>query len=584
MAQTRLSQIASQLSPGGGQGNRSPDGDEPSYTVCERPLGAPRPIRIVCIGAGASGLNLIRSARQGLTDFEIVVYEKNTKIGGTWFENRYPGCKCDITSHNYQFSWHPNPGWTSFFSPAQEIEEYLCTVCKEERMADAIHTDHEVVSAEWEESSGVWKVRVRDTTGKAGEFEDHCQFLIDARGILNHWKWPTIQGLHDFQGTLVHSANWPRELDYTGKRVAVIGNGSSGIQIVPAMQPTVDHLVHFVRSPTWIAPPRVDTLRMSNAAKILDQIELDANEKFTPRQIEKFRSDPAFYKRFVKSVEEEVNGNFPITLKDSDTAAFATASLRMYMADALGDDERLCKALIPEFPVGCRRLTPGTGYLESLRAPNVRLVTDGISGVVPQGIQTTGGEIIELDIIVCATGFDVSFCPRFPIVGRQGNLQDIWSTCRPRAYMSCAVPGLPNYFCFLGPNAPIGHGSVFTVTEHVANYIVNAIRKCQTQGIKALAPTHAAMEDFYQHIDIFMPRTAWAGGCRSWFKNGAMDGPVTALHPGSRIHFFHMLEQFRGEDWEYVYDNPYGNRFSYLGNGFSTKEQDGSDSTWYLNH
>lgn len=135
------------------------------------------------------------------------------------------------------------------------------------------------------------------------------------------------------------------------------------------------------------------------------------------------------------------------TLKDSDTAAFATASLRMYMADALGDDERLCKALIPEFPVGCRRLTPGTGYLESLRAPNVRLVTDGISGVVPQGIQTTGGEIIELDIIVCATGFDVSFCPRFPIVGRQGNLQDIWSTCRPRAYMSCAVPGLPNYFC-----------------------------------------------------------------------------------------------------------------------------------------
>lgn len=122
------------------------------------------------------------------------------------------------------------------------------------------------------------------------------------------------------------------------------------------------------------------------------------------------------------------------------------------------------------------------------------------------------------------------------------------------------------------------------MTEHVANYIVNAIRKCQTQGIKALAPSHAAMEDFYQHIDIFMPRTAWAGGCRSWFKNGAMDGPVTALHPGSRIHFFHMLEQFRGEDWEYVYDNPYGNRFSYLGNGFSTKEQDGSDSTWYLNH
>lgn len=146
----------------------------------------------------------------------------------------------------------------------------------------------------------------------------------------------------------------------------------------------------------------------------------------------------------------------------------------------------------------------------------------------------------------------------------------------------------------MGPNAPIGHGSVLTLSEHIAKYIARAIRKCQTEGIKAMAPSRAAVDDFFEHVTAFMPRTAWAGSCRSWFKggpdsqDGGGDGPVTAVHPGSRIHFFHMLERFRGEDFEYVYDRPAGstgrqNRFSYLGNGFSTKElEEGSDSTWYL--
>jgi hypothetical protein len=149
--------------------------------------------------------------------------------------------------------------------------------------------------------------------------------------------------------------------------------------------------------------------------------------------------------------------------------------------------------------------------------------------------------------------------------------------------MSCAVAGLPNYFTFMGPNGPIGHGSVFTLTEHIARYITGVIKKCQTEGIKAIAPSQAAVADYFEHIQSFMPRTTWASPCRSWFKSGKETGPVVALHPGSRIHFFHMLERFRGEDWEYVYDNARQNRFKYLGNGFSTKELNPSvDSTWYL--
>lgn len=184
MAQTRLKQFSSQLPLSGETSQHTVrDEDKGPYVVREEPLGAPRHLRIVCVGAGASGINLIRTFRQRLTDYELVVYEKNPKVGGTWFENRYPGCKCDIPSHNYQFSWRPNPAWSSFFSPAEEIEEYLCNVCEEEKMGDVIRTRHEVTFAKWDESAGNWKLRVRNLeSGK--EFDDQCDFLLDARGIL----------------------------------------------------------------------------------------------------------------------------------------------------------------------------------------------------------------------------------------------------------------------------------------------------------------------------------------------------------------------------------------------------------------
>jgi len=402
-------------------------------------------------------------------------------------------------------------------------------------------------------------------------------------GHPSHWKWPNVEGLDDFEGELVHSASWPKDFDYRDKTVAVIGNGSSGVQIVPAIQPDVKKLVHIIRTPNWITPPRVQVFAMGDAGQILTEIEMDKDENFSQRQTEKFKADPEHYRTFVKAIEREVNGTFPMQLKDGPVQASALQHVRQYMAAMLGGDETLCRALIPTFPLGCRRMTPAPQYLRSLTKPNVQVVTERMKRMVREGIELESGEIITLDAIVCATGFDVSFCPRFPLIGRSGNLQDTWGKQTPKAYMSCAVPGMPNYLTFLGPNAPIGHGSVFTLSEHIAKYIAGVIKKCQTEGIKAIAPSQAAADDFFEHIKALMPRTAWAGSCRSWFKDGREDGPVTALHPGSRIHFFHMLERFRGEDFEYVYDNPVQNRFHYLGNGFSARELDeGFDSTWYL--
>ncbi|KIH86704.1 flavin-binding protein monooxygenase [Sporothrix brasiliensis 5110] len=573
----------------------------PAYTVNEEPLGTARHLRIVGIGAGASGINMIRTLRLKLgKNYEHVVYEKNTDVGGTWLENRYPGCRCDIPSHNYQFSWRPNREWSNFFSAAEEINAYLCRICEDEGMrGSVIKTQHEVLGARWDETQGRWLLTIANLlTGE--QFSDCADFLIDASGILNNWKWPDIEGLHDFEGDLVHSARWPAEFDYKDKTVAVIGNGSSGVQIVPAIHADVKKLVHIVRTPTWIIPPRVQIFKMGPAAEVMGTIELDVEENFTPEQISRFQSDPALYRTFVKTIEKETNNSFPILLKDSPMQSFAAGHVRQYMTAMLGGDERLCKALIPDYALGCRRMTPAPHYLQTLTQPNVQVVTDGIRRVLPRGLELDSGEVVDVDAIVCATGFDVSFCPRFPLVGRNGNLQDLWRANTPQAYMSCAVPGLPNYFTFLGPNAPIGHGSVFTLAEHIATYIAGAIRKCQTEGIKAISPSQAAVDDYSEHIRAFMPRTAWSSSCRSWFK-GTSDGqrqgedengPVTALHPGSRIHFFHMLETFRGEDYGYVYETDDSrdgaavssrNRFRYLGNGFSTKELDEeADPTWYL--
>ncbi|KAI1368655.1 hypothetical protein F5Y08DRAFT_335549 [Xylaria arbuscula] len=554
------------------------------YSVLERPLGTTKHVRIVGIGAGASGLNMIRTLRKNLQNYEHVVYEKNIKVGGTWYENRYPGCKCDVPSHNYQFSWRPNPEWTNFFSPAQEIEQYLDRICEEEQMMDTIKTRHRVNGAWWDESRGLWDLSIQNLES-GDEFRDHANFIIDASGILNNWKWPEISNLDSFQGELIHTANWPKDFDYANKSVAVIGNGSSGIQVVPAIHPDVKKLYHFIRTPTWILPPRILAMMMmdSPAKSVLSQLDLDKKENFSEAQIEKFKNDPEFYKRFVKTIERDINGAFPLLLNGGPVQQFATSKVIEWMTMCLGGDEQLCKALIPTYPLGCRRMTPAPGYLEALRSPNTVLITEPIASIVKEGIRLQSGEIIELDAIICATGFDTSFTPRFPLVGRHGNVQDIFREEVPRSYMSCALSGVPNYFTVMGPNAPIGHGSVFTLTEHIARYITRAIQKCQVEGIKAMCPSDAAVVDYSEHIASFMPRTSWAASCSSWFKGGKVDGPVTALHPGSRIHFFHMLEHFRGEDWEYTYDHTSTNRFSYLGNGFSTKELDPAfDSTWYL--
>ncbi|ERT00706.1 hypothetical protein HMPREF1624_01938 [Sporothrix schenckii ATCC 58251] len=552
----------------------------PVYEVSPTPLGTIKKMRIITIGAGASGINMAYQTKKHLKNVSLVVYEKNADVGGTWTENRYPGCKCDIPSHNYQFSWEPNPDWAELFSPSAEIRQYLEHCVAKYDLADYIQVNRRVVGATWDDAQAVWRLRVENTLTQEVA-DDWCDILLNAGGILNNWRWPAIAGLHTFQGQLIHSANWPRDSDggslsLRDKTVAVIGNGSTGIQIVPAIQPEVRQLIHLVRSPTWVTPGAASRYPSLRGGELPDV--------FSAEQKAMFRADPQRYKAFVVQIEKEINAKFRMLVNGGQPARDARAAAHSSMVRLLGDRAAdLGPAIIPEFAVGCRRITPGVGYLESFAKPNVRVVADArIDHVDARGIVLASGEHIAVDAIVCATGFDVSFSPRFPVLGRNGvSLADLWNEPNvPRAYLSLASPAFPNYFMFLGPNAPISHGSVFTITENVSKYIMQLITKAQVEGIRTIAVKPAAVDDFTEHIDTFMPRTAWAGDCRSWFKRGRSTGPITAIHPGSRVHWFHALERPRFEDFDYTYDT--SNRFQYLGNGFSTREEAPNDYPWYL--
>ncbi|KAJ5783021.1 cyclohexanone monooxygenase [Penicillium paradoxum] len=543
--------------------------NDASYTIQEEPLGTPRKLRVVMVGAGASGINIARHMELQMQNYELQMYDKNEDVGGTWFENRYPGCACDIPAHNYQYTWEPNPEWSTFYSSAGEIFKYFKNVATKYDLYKYIRLNHLVTGAAWNEEEGIWNLEIKNReTGET--LHDWGHILINGCGVLNNWKWPDIPGLHSFKGDLIHSAAWPEDYDVTNKTVAVLGCGSSGVQIVPTIQPKVKSLTTFIRTPTWITAG----FAQSHAGPG------GANFEFSEEQKKIFREKPDEYLRYRKEIEGELNQRFKFIIANSKEQAEAREYSTKEMITKLGNDPQLVKALLPDFAVGCRRPTPGNGYLESLTKENVHVVTDTIDKIVPEGIVLSTGEVIHVEAFICATGFDMSFAPRFDLVGREGKrLAEEWRV-KPTAYLSLAAADFPNYFTFLGPNAPIGHGSVLPIVEHTSKYIINFMKKIQSQGIKAVSPRPEAIRDFDIHLTEFMKRTAWATPCRSWFKNGKIDGPVIAVHPGSRIHWFHMLTDIRFEDWEFTYLN--NNRFEYLGNGFSVKEEPGRDTTLYF--
>ncbi|KAK1819067.1 hypothetical protein LTR12_006513 [Friedmanniomyces endolithicus] len=546
-----------------------PKTDASGYRIREESYGTKRPVRVVLMGAGASTLNFLKKAEEQMKNVKITVYEKNHDVGGTWLENRYPGCACDIPSVNYQFSWKIKL-WTHFYSYSPEIWSYLKGIYDENDFIEKyVKLQHQLESAVWDSGAGVWRFKVRDLkTGTVSE--DEAEFFINAGGVLNAYRFPDIPGLHDFKGKLMHSAAYDEGYAIEGKRVAVIGAGSSGVQIVAKLSKTASHIFHWIRSPIWITAGFAQTWAGKDGA----------NFEYTPEQMEYLQSNPKKYLEYRKQIENELNQRFKFILKGSEEAKAAREFSYEQMARHLKNDPRLVDKIIPKsFNPGCRRPTPAPGYLDALVAPNATIFTDAIGSITEKGFTEHEGNEHECDVIICATGFDTSWRPRFPLVNGQGvDLRDFWAK-DVTSYLSIGIPTYPNHFTFCGPYGPLGHGSFMPLIERWTTYMFDVISKAQEENIKSFTPRLDLSLQFRQHADLFLQRTAWTSACRSWFKQGKQDGQA-AIYPGSRLHFLHLLERPRYEDFEMEYWD--SNRFAFMGNGFDEREFDGRDITHYL--
>ena len=369
-------------------------------------------------------------------------------------------------------------------------------------LARDVKCGHRVQRAEFDEERGVWQLEVKN---KDGVLHEECDILVSAIGFLSRWNWPDIPGLHDFKGTLCHSAQWDRSFDETDKRIAIIGNGSSAIQIMPKLVDKAAHVSNFVRNPTYITPGLG-----SNVIGGAVQYHYSEEEK------EAFRNDPQKLKEYRKKIQHGSNQAFDMFVKDSRAQNAGRKAVSDQMKAKLNNDEELAKKLIPEWEVGCRRATPGPGYLEAFTRENVSLITDSIERIEEKGIRTVDGSFHEFDAIVCATGFNVSHKPPFPFQGRKGlDLSDAWSE-EPTSYMSLCASQFPNYFMFSGPNSPVGHGSLMAGLGLSADFMSKWIRKIAEEDIKWVDVKQEVVDEMNAYGDEIMQTLVWSGGCKSW--------------------------------------------------------------------
>ncbi|KAI1817436.1 hypothetical protein GGS20DRAFT_533207 [Poronia punctata] len=544
------------------------------YVIPDTLVGVRRPIKVIVIGFGFSGINLsyILGKETKNSNITLQFYEKNAELGGTWFENTYPGCSCDIPAVNYQFTWHPSPDWKSYYAKSEETLAYLQSVVAHHELDTCVKYNHRLTGAWWDHQKGQWKVRIEPNGDSSAAFYDYSEILISATGVLNNPKWPELKGLESFKNK-VHTAAWDHSIELTGKTVGVIGNGSSSIQVVPAIYDRVDRIVNFMRSPTWVTAGYA-----SNLAGGAD----GGNVAYTEEERRRFVEDPEGYLAYRKAVEKEMNSNFGMLIKDTPAQIAAYEYATSEMRRKLSKRPDLAEKLIPKtFAVGCRRPNPGHGYLEAISSEKCDVTFSGIAEVTPEGIVTEDGVKHELDVLVCGTGFDVSFRPSFPVVGRDGlDMRDAFKDV-PDSYLSTMTPGFPNYFMMLGPFAPYGHGSIIPAVEVIARNISMTLEKFQTQNVKSVEPKREAVAEFREHRDLYMKKTVWNAPCNSWFKLGPK-GETVLMWPGSRLHFIDIMLHPRWEDydWEYLM----GNRFSYWGNGFTMADADveGTDKAWYI--
>ena len=484
----------------------------------------------IVIGGGVSGI--CAGIELGKLGIDYTLFEKNEDFGGTWFENRYPGCGVDTPSLTYTFSCRPND-WSMYFPLRDEIEGYLLDTAREFGLYDKARFRTHVEEARWNTATDQWDVTITTPDGKR---ETHsADYLFSAVGILNIPKFPQIDGLDEFAGEVYHTSRWPAEADLSGKRVAVIGNGASGMQVAPAIADEVSRMTIFARSKQWAAPFPQFRKKVPEGVRYLMQVvplyrawlEQRLSWTFNDRVHGTLFRDPEW-----EHPERAVN-----EINDAHRRVFTR-----YVEEQLQDRPELIERVLPEYPPFAKRMLLDNGWFRTIKKPHVDLIPEHLAKVDGNTLFTSSGETVEADVIILATGFQTTnVLGSYDIVGREGQLlRDHWGEDNASAYLGTLVPGFPNFFILLGPNVGSGHGgSMIRNIENQMHFAGQVVQCAEAQEASTVEVKETAYTDYSRRIDDAHDRLVWTHpGTENWYRNS--QGRVVAITPWRNDAFWRM--------------------------------------------